>query len=213
MKEMKSYIPGTFCWVDLTTIGAEGAKKFYTELFGWEAVDEPAGEGMVYTMLMLNGKPVAGLYEMGPDQKEMNLPPHWMSYVSVEDADATLKKVEELGGTVTMQAIDVMEEGRMGLLQDPTGAFLSVWQPKKHVGASYRNVPGAMCWHELATNEPVKAKEFFGALFGWEGETRDMGGNEYTTFKNQGNDAAGMYKMPAEMKDVPPHWLPYFLVN
>jgi hypothetical protein len=45
------HAPGSFCWAELATTDGPGAKKFYTELFGWEAHDSPIGPDMVYTML------------------------------------------------------------------------------------------------------------------------------------------------------------------
>jgi uncharacterized protein len=209
MQEITKHEQGSFCWIDLATIGAEDAKKFYAEVFGWETVDSPAGEGVFYTMLNLNGKSVAGLYEMGPQQKEQNLPPHWANYVAVENADEVLGKVGGLGGKVIMEAADIMDVGRMGVLQDPTGAFLAVWQPKAHIGASYRNVAGAFCWNELATNDTDKAQEFYTSLFGWTAKSQQMGHMMYTTFYNGENMAAGMYELLPEMEGVPPHWLPY----
>jgi len=213
MQEIRNYDPGFFCWVDLATIGVDAAKKFYRALFPWEMQDVPAGNGMFYTMLNIKGKPVAGLYEMSPEEKQMHLPPHWMSYVSVSNADAALKKAAELGGKVIMPAADVMDEGRMGVFQDSTGAFLAVWQPKKHIGAVYRNTPGALCWNEMGTRDPDTAKAFFTALFKWEPTTAVMGETVYTTFKLAEKEVAGMYVMSANMKDVPPHWLPYFQVE
>lgn len=212
MDEIKRHEPNTFCWVDLATSDAEAAKKFYAELFGWEAVDTPAGEGMTYTMLNLNDKPVAALYKMSAEQEKMNIPPNWASYVSVEDVGATMKKVAELGGEVIMDAFDVMESGRMGLLKDPTGAFLGVWEPKKHVGAAYKNVPGSLCWNEIGTRDIGKAIQFFAPLFGWTAISQQMGDMLYTSFRTEESMVGGMYSLPDNMKEVPPHWLPYFSV-
>jgi len=51
MGKRESYEPGTFCWVDLATTDSEGAKAFYSGLFGWETDDTPAGQSGTYTML------------------------------------------------------------------------------------------------------------------------------------------------------------------
>ena len=60
--------PGSFCWVELGTSDNEGAKNFYTQLFGWEADDHPMGpDGSVYTILKLDGKDVGGLYKLTPE--------------------------------------------------------------------------------------------------------------------------------------------------
>ena len=36
---------------------------------------------------------------------------------------------------------------------------------------------------------------------------------EYTEFSNQGTAQAGMLKLTPEMGDMPPFWMPYFMVT
>ncbi len=213
MKEIKKHEPGTFCWVDLGTTDAEGAKKFYTKLFGLTAVDSPAGPHMVYTELQWNSKQVAGLYAMNKEQPDQGIPPHWNSYVTVENVDTTIEKVKALGGTVILEPFDVFDAGRTGMFQDPTGAFLAVWQPKEHIGAAYKNIPGTLCWNELGTKDTEKAKSFFSQLFGWNAQTNKMGDMLYTSFMLRDQAVGGMYQISEEMGDIPPHWLPYFAVE
>ena len=55
MGDRENYAPGTFCWADLGTTDADAAKAFYTGVFGWEAVDQPAGEAGTYTTFKLDG--------------------------------------------------------------------------------------------------------------------------------------------------------------
>jgi predicted enzyme related to lactoylglutathione lyase len=57
------HAPGTFCWVELATTDAAAAKSLYSQLFGWDYVDNPMGPDMVYTMCQLGGKSAAALYE------------------------------------------------------------------------------------------------------------------------------------------------------
>lgn len=212
MTEFKEYTPGTFSWVDLATIGAAEAKKFYGELFGWEFVDLPAGEGMYYSMCQLGGKEVAGLYELGPQQREQGFPPHWMSYVTVASVDETAAKAKSLGGQLPMEPGDVMDSGRMALVQDPTGAILAVWEPRAHIGARLANEPGSFTWNELATPDADKAGQFYTRLFGWNTQVFDMPSGPYTTFLNGERMNAGMMQITEEWGDVPPHWLVYFAV-
>ena len=94
MQEVPDYKPGTFCWVELGTSDGEAAKKFYTQLFGWDYVDHPMGPGMVYTMLTLQGKDVAALYTLMPDIVAQGIPPNWLSYVSVTNVDETAAKAK-----------------------------------------------------------------------------------------------------------------------
>lgn len=210
MVEFKSHKPGTFCWVDLATSAPEEAKKFYNALFGWEAEDEPAGEGMVYTMLKIKGKPVAALYKMNPEMQKMNIPPHWTSYFTVENADETMEKATKAGGKPVMEVFDVGDNGRMALFSDSVGAHLAAWQPKESIGASYKYIPGAIAWAEHGSGDPEKAIPFYESVFGWSSKTQKYGEGDYTTFFLGEEMVAGMYKMPADMKGVPPHWLPYF---
>ena len=210
MVEKRNHEPGTFCWVELATTDGAAAKKFYTSLFGWTVKDNPIGPGMTYTMLLKNGKDAGALYELGPEEK--GVPPHWISYVAVESADDAAAKAKKLGGTVIMDAFDVMEHGRMAIVQDPTGAVFSVWQPKSHIGAQVVNEPGAFCWNELYTLDPKKAADFYTGLFGWTKNARHMDFGDYVIFEQAGSMVGGMMKKPDEWK-APPHWLVYFAVD
>jgi predicted enzyme related to lactoylglutathione lyase len=138
MVEKARHEPGTFCWVELATSDGAAAKTFYS-LFGWTADDTPGGGG-VYTTLRKNGKAAAALYEPGPEQK--GIPPHWSSYVYVENADDAAAQAKELGGTVMMGPFDVMEHGRMAVVADPTGAVFSLWQARSHIGRRSSTSPG-----------------------------------------------------------------------
>jgi len=212
MQETPQYAPGTFCWVELGTSDGEGAKKFYTELFGWDYTDNPIGPGMVYTMLKQDGKDVGALYQLSPEMIGQGIPPHWLSYVSVTSADETAAKVKEAGGTLRKEAFDVFDVGRMAVVQDPTGAVFALWQPRKHQGAGIVNVPNSLVWNELATTDLVKADDFYTRLFAWTKDVQQFGSMEYTIFKNGDRGAGGMFKITPEMGNIPPHWLVYFAV-
>ncbi len=213
MGKRERYEPGTFSWVDLATTDAEGAKAFYYGLFGWEAEDMPAGERGTYTMLYMNGDDVGGLSEMGADQRAQGIPPYWLSYVSVEDADATVTRARELGGTVHGEAFDVLDAGRLALVKDPAGAMLAAWEPRKHIGASRVNDPGCMAWNELQSHDHETAAAFYAGLFDWETEPIEENGNVvYATIRNAGSMNGGIMPMMQHNDDARPYWLPYFTV-
>jgi uncharacterized protein len=205
---------GAFSWAELATTDADAAKKFYGGLFGWTFDDSPAGPDMIYTMCKLGGKSASALYKMGAEMK--GVPPHWASYISVADVDATTKKAKDNGGKVVKDPFDVMEFGRMSVIQDPTGAALCLWQAKKHIGAEVVREPGAITWLELYTTNPDVAGSFYAKTIGWATAAHDMGPmGMYTMFNMPGSDkdgVGGMMKMPPGMENVPPHWLPYFEV-
>ena len=153
MAERTKYTPGTFSWTDLATTDQDGAKQFYGQLFGWSAVDFPMDENTTYSMMQIGGKDVAAISPQPQQQRDAGVPPLWNSYVTVESADATADRAQKLGATVHAPPFDVMEAGRMAVIQDPQGAFFMVWEPRQHNGAGLVNAPGALCWNELASSD------------------------------------------------------------
>lgn len=214
MPEYSSHPPGTFVWPELSTTDQKAAVAFYRGLFGWDVNEQPMGPGETYSMFQLRGKEVGAAYTMRPEERQHNVPPHWNSYVTVTNADEVVKKAQGLGGKVLMPPFDVMEAGRMAVLQDPTGAVFQVWQPKRHIGVKVMREPGALCWTELATNDTAAAKAFYTALFGWKEKTSTDAGMTYTEYSLDGGPFAGMMAINPQMKSmgVPPHWLTYFQV-
>ena len=204
------HAPGSFCWIELATTDGPAAKKFYGELFGWEAQDSPVGSDMVYTMLKLDGKDVAALYQKGEEMKQV--PTHWASYVSVTSADETAAKARSLGGTVIQEPFDVMEHGRMAVITDPTGATFCIWQPKMHKGVGVKGETNSLCWNELLTNDTGKAIDFYTKLFGWNTKT-DSGATPYTEITNGEEHIGGIMQIQPQMGPMPPNWGIYIAVS
>ena len=206
MTDMTKYPDGTFCWVELSTSSGEGAKRFYTELFGWTTSEVPLGDGTVYVMLQKDGKDVAALYE---NTRMGNIPPNWLSYVAVSNLDEVTERSKSLGAHVVAGPFDVGESGRMSLLSDPQGAAFALWQAKKHIGAELVNEPGSLCWNELATSDVDAARTFYSSLLGW--NIKQNPG--YDEIDVNGKPNGGMMQLQAEWGAIPPNWLPYFAVS
>jgi predicted enzyme related to lactoylglutathione lyase len=209
MGKRESYEPGTFCAVDLATPDPAGAKEFYGSLFGWETEDVPGPDGTTYTLARLGGDVVAGLFE----QREPGEPPRWVSYVSVEDADAAARKASELGGEVIQEPSDILDAGRTAVVRDPAGAALAVWQADTFAGAGRVNEPGCLTWNELATNDTAGALIFYNGLFAWTSEEWDTGGGPpYTVIRvgDRTNGGVRALSPPEEQSGAPPYWFPYF---
>jgi predicted enzyme related to lactoylglutathione lyase len=204
------HAPGSFCWAELATTDSAGAKKFYSELFGWTTHDSPVGPGMVYTMLKLDGKDVGALYEKGEMMKDV--PTVWASYISVANADEIAAKAKSLGGTVMKEPFDVMDAGRMAVITDPTGATFCIWQPGKHTGYGVKGEPNSVSWNELLTTDTARAIDFYTKLFGWTADTHG-GPMAYTEWKNGAEHAGGMMQIAPHMGPIPPHWGIYFAVD
>ena len=212
MPAIDKHAPGAFCWPELGTTDRAGAKKFYEGLFSWAAEDVPAGPGMIYTMLRLEGREVGALYELRPEQRQQGVPPNWLIYVAVESADHAAEKAKSLGGQVLMGPFDVMDVGRMAVIRDPQGAVFAVWQAKLHIGTRIAGVNGTMGWSELHTPDTEAGRKFYTGLFGWGAKVSDMGPMKYTEWVNQGQSIGGMMQLDPAMK-APPNWLTYFMVG
>ncbi len=205
---------GNFCWFELGTSDQAGAKEFYTQLFGWNFEDQPLPPEMggTYTLWRVGDKEVGACYQLGPQME--GVPPHWMPYVSVENCDAATAKVTELGGTVLMGPFDVMEHGRMTTFKDPTGATLSLWQPKNHYGADLVGAPNSFCWGELSAIDAASAKPFYTGLFGWSLKESTDPSMPYTEFSNGPQPIGGILDMSGPgFEGIPPHWGIYFMVE
>jgi len=209
MGERTQYTPGTFSWADVNTTDQEGAKAFYAGLFGWEITDMPAGDGIVYSMAAVGGRWVAAISPQPQQQRDAGVPPSWNSYITVADADATATRAAELGATVHAPPFDVMEAGRMAVIQDPQGAWFLIWQPKDHIGAGLVNAPGALSWNELGSPDLDGSAAFYGALFGW--TTAPMEGAEpaYLVISTADGHSNGGIRPPAP-PGAPAFWLVYF---
>ena len=214
MTTMTSYANGVPSWVDLATPDPAASKHFYGALFGWDFEDQPTDtDGADYTMANLGGKPAAGVMQLSDEMAGSGVPPAWTTYVTVDDLDASMAKVEPAGGALMGPAMDIMEAGRMVVVADPAGAVFCMWEARGHIGAGIVNEPGAFSWSELITPDPAAVAPFYEAVFGWTAETALMATGPYTVFSVDGgheNGIAGAMSPPVE--GMPAAWGVYFSV-
>ncbi len=214
MPEFTSHAPGTPCWVDLMSPDVDGAKAFYTSVFGWAADDQLDDDGnRIYVMFSLGGKNVAGLGGQPPGMGAM--PPVWNSYISTADVAATSERVAAAGGSVMMPAMQVMDAGEMAIFTDPAGAAFSVWKAGQHIGAEVGNEPNTYSWNELMTRDIDASLAFYSDVFGWTYDPQDMGpmGTYHVIAGGESGGLGGLMAMPPDLPDqVPNHWGVYFMV-
>jgi len=113
-----------FTWIELTTDGAEAAKSFYGKLFDWGFEDTAMAQGGTYSMFRPAAEGPGGGIMAKPAPE---LPTAWMPYVSTDDLEASVARVEELGGTVQMGPTPVPGHGRFAVVADPTGGVIGLW--------------------------------------------------------------------------------------
>lgn len=200
---------GQFCWINMLTPDPAAAREFFATLLGWTYVEMP---GVGYRM-QVNGHDIGGMFDLNGPNTPPGTPPCIGVMVKVESADATAKRVAELGGKA-LPPMDVFDAGRMAVCFDPSGANFDVWEPRAQQGTDADpTAVGAPSWHEVLTNDGTGAAKFYTSLFGWTAQAMPMPGFTYTTF-NQGTDqVGGMMPILPEMGAVPPCWSVYFNVS
>jgi predicted enzyme related to lactoylglutathione lyase len=213
MTNIDKHPAGSFCWIELGTTDQSAAKNFYAAIFGWTANDMPMGPDSFYTIWRLEGRDAAAGYTLRPDQIAQHVPPHWMLYIQVENVDASAAKVPQLGGKVIAGPFDVMDAGRMAVVQDPTGAYFCLWQPHKNAGIGIHSVHGTLCWADLSTSDPGSAQKFYSALLGWQFEKGEKDDSGYLHIKNGEHFIGGLPPAKYKQPGTPPHWLAYFLAD
>ena len=212
MATIEKHVPGSFCWVELATTDSAGAKKFYSDLFGWSSHDDPVGPDMVYTMFQRDGKNVGAMFEMPPEMQKMGIPSNWLTYVTVESVDKSAQQAKSLGGEVMREPMDVMGIGRMAVIRDPQGATIAFWQPIQAHGFQLCRENNTHCWSEGWVSDVEASQSFYSGLFGWTYKT-DSSPTPYTEILNRGTPIGGMMKITPDMGDAPPSWLNYFAVE
>jgi uncharacterized protein len=115
---------GKFSWNELLTNDPEGAKEFYSQLFGWTTRGWPMG-GEDYTIVMAGDTDVGGITRMPSHVQGQGVPPNWGAYVTVDDVDATAALAEKLGGKLCLPLTEIPTVGRFTVIQDPQGAIIS----------------------------------------------------------------------------------------
>ncbi|MDN0198618.1 VOC family protein [Streptomyces sp. S.PNR 29] len=206
------YVTGAPNWIDLGTPDIEGASSFYGGLFGWQ-FRSGGPEAGGYGFFQLAGKTAAGGMQTAPEQG----PPSWTVYFQSPDADATAKAAEQAHGSVRMQPMDVMDQGRMAILADQAGVSFGIWQPGRTKGLDVVQEPGSLCWVELYTADEAAAAAFYRAALGLETFAVTFPGGTYTTVNPAGEGEDAMFGGIVPLADDPAedeaYWLPYFEVS
>jgi uncharacterized protein len=199
----KKWTPGKVVWRELLVEDVAKAQGYYGELFSWKFEGMGPG-GDHYTVAKVGDKGIGGI--MRPPMP--NIPPCWMSYVSVEDVDETVRRATANGGKVLLPGTDQEGVGRFAVLADPSGAAFNVIRFSDGDPAAGERPPlGAFCWETVLTADEATAKAFYAAVLGWKAAPGPGDGTMFTL----GADA-----MVADLRratSAPPHWASYVVVE
>ena len=193
---------GKFVWHEHVSSDPTQAENFYTQLFGWGTEVFKPGEAD-YTMISSSGQNHGGFSKA----IEGAPPPHWLSHVAVENVEETIEKAQGAGGRLAAGPFEMSEVGRVAIIADPQGAYVSLYQPEGDGPVS----EGVFVWDELGTTDVDGAQRFYEQVFGW--TTSDMGPEYggYRIFNRGETGIAGLMTLPDE--SIPPYWQPYVAVH
>jgi uncharacterized protein len=202
---------GYFVWYELLTTDIAAAQAFYHQVLGWSAQDASTPK-FTYRVLTAEGAPVSGLMGLPVEGLQRGAAPRWVGYIAVDDLDATVRRLEALGGTTYVPPTD-SNIGRIAIIADPQTATLALVQGLTvGVPPSDGEAIGRVGWHELLAAEWRQAFAFYKGLFGWQKAVSDeaRADDGYQSFAAGTETLGGMFtKSP---RAPFPFWLYYFNV-
>jgi uncharacterized protein len=99
------------------------ASKFYADAFGWNIQHEPSFD---YYMFQADPGPGGGFVQIGGaagDYKQGEV----LIYISTDDIDAALAKVESLGGKTLQPKTEIPQTGWFAYFADPAGNRIALY--------------------------------------------------------------------------------------
>ncbi len=201
-----AYNNNSFVWYENASDNKDAAKAFYTEVIGWKTHEMDMGPAGTYVSLVAGDKPRGGLVAAAP-----GVPSHWVSYLRVEDVDATTAAAKGNGGSILAEPFSVPGVGRISVIADPQGAAFALFHEADEAGAS--NAPagdGAFHWTELWAKDIHAVLPFYEKTFGITSEKMPMPDGDYYVLKH--GDAMVGGAMQSKIEEAPAMWLPWIEV-
>lgn len=194
-------------WAELTVADLGPTQRFYGGLLGWQlSIGGPETGG--YVTARVDGHAVAGLRVA-----DVPLPAAWCVYLATDDLDESVARAVEAGGALLDGPVSVLDLARTALLTDPMGAVVGLWESGAHTGWDLADVPGSYVWAEQMSHDPVAARRFYTALFGYEQQDMSAPDFTYTSLSVGGAPAAGVGGYGPGAGDVPAAWTWYIAVD
>lgn len=211
MIEDGSFIPGSACWIDVSTTDPAVSRDFYARLFGWTYHIDPDPARRQYTTALLHDRPVAGIAGVPVQPGNSG---RWTLYLNSANVGHVATVIEEWGGQVYYGPSEVAGHGSILIGSDPTGGEIGFWHPATS-WVFHTTHPGSLAWAVLNTRDGQRADEFFASLFGYRrqqiGEGIDV---DYTSWSLGERTILGRLQMDEQWSwDTPPHWMLYFAVD
>lgn len=169
---------GAPCWVDLWTSDVDRSRRFYSELFGWEA-QQPSPEHGGYFMFNRAGIAVAGA--MG-DMGEARADNTWKPFFATKNIERTLELAAARGATVHLPAMAIGDLGSQAVIVDPAGALTGIWQPGSFPGFTVIHEHGTPSFIAIDVHDYHTEVVFYRQVFGWAPLEEEVDGHHYAGY-------------------------------
>ncbi len=196
---------GKVIWTDLATPDLAAAEKFYSGLFGWTFRELRSGE-KGYALALLDGRPVAGLFQR-PEPPGERKRPAWLAFIAVRDVDAAKTTALAHGAKVVFEPRTYAQRGRQAVFSDPEGAVFGVLASTSGDPGDYLAAPGDWIWSALLAKDPDTEAAFYQTLFGY--EVFDLptdDGLQHVILSSDDFARAGVNHFPSVSARRHPHW-------
>lgn len=206
---------GTPVWVDYGSNNFQACTDFYQQLFGWRFEDLGA-EFNSYNLVRCGDALVGGLMDVSGMECPTGgpVPSEWGVFLHVEDLAARTAKAKAAGGEVAMEDMTVGDSGTWSLVVDPTGAPISLWQPKELESYDFVGAPGTPVWFELMTKDFDAAVAFYREVFDFDIHMMsDTDEFRYASNGDMENATAGICYAPWLGENDNSYWRVYFGVD
>ena len=209
--EMAAQAPleaGAFVWYDLVTTQLPASREFYGKLLGWSFKDSTRN-GRPYVIASAGGRPIAGMLEI---EARPDAGPQWVSFFVVSDVGAAAKEAESAGGKILVPPTDVAS-GKVAVIADPQGAPVGFGQVTLRVPTVGDAKIGQIFWTDYMATDGEAALRFYQRVAGYTADTATALGRGQHIILRRDRPRAGLFILPAEVKNVRSHWLPHVRVE
>ncbi len=197
-------VPGTPCWVDAATPTLEAhqaLQRFLTDLYGWTWRDGDEASSH-YATATHEGSPVMGLFV------DETAPSHPTTYFATRDSAASVARVRDLGGDVTVGPVEVPGLGWTTIVTDPVGATHGLWEPLSFPGFGRMHEPGAPGWFDHVSRDAELAARYYIGLTGHSVIEPEPG---LRILQHEGGWFASVTQ--PQVEEAMPRWNPVFVVE
>jgi len=201
--------PGKVIWADLVTPDLAAAERFYSGLFGWTFNTIRAGNAD-YAVAMLNGRPVAGLFQRAIPAGE-HRQPSWLTFIAVRDVEAARRAALASGGKNVSPPKTYPGRGGQAVFTDPEGAVFAALASTSGDSPDYLAAPGEWIWSSLLTSDPARSAAFYKAVFGYElFDVPSDDDAQHVILATDDYARAGIHTLPPGHRHA--HWLNFIRV-